>query len=542
MSRGTAAGGPDHEVVVIGAGIGGICAGVKLREIGIEDFLIVDRVGGLGGTWYSHHYPDAGCDIPSTTYQFSFARKPDWDRLFAKRDQILEYLEQVAADHDLPRRMRFHTSIVREEWDEDRQLWRLQVDSGEVITARFVISAVGAYINPKTAPDIPGLASYAGVSMYPADWNHDYDFTGKRVAVIGVGASTMQIAPKLAEQVQRLDIYQRTPQVYLPKPDFVLRPWMQRLLALPGGSAAANGVAQAVVDSALRVAVYTPAPLWKVGARAVDAVGGRAYAGWLRIKVKDKETRRRLRPGFGIVCLRGGAGGGYLPMLNRENVELITTGIAEITPGGIRDADGVHREIDALVLATGYEVFSDPESYKPGTVVGRNGFDLGVFYNTEELKAYYSTSVAGIPNRFIMIGPYSWTGTAFHYFVENAMRHIAAVIDETRRRGATVVEVRPQAQERFHREMLRSGRNLAYYLETRCEGSNSYFVNSQGKSPYIRPWSLLKTYRKAVRFDRDDYAYRYPVEIRADSDESVFEQAAATVDDRAAGGARLPVQ
>lgn len=330
MSRGTAgaAGGPDHEVVVIGAGIGGICAGVKLREIGIEDFLIVDRVGGLGGTWYSHHYPDAGCDIPSTTYQFSFARKPDWDRLFAKRDQILEYLEQVAADHDLPRRMRFHTSIVREEWDDDRQLWRLHVDSGEVITARFVISAVGAYINPKTAPDIPGLASYAGVSMYPADWNHDYDFTGKRVAVIGVGASTMQIAPKLAERVARLDVYQRTPQVYLPKPDFVLRPWMQRLLALPGGSAAANGVAQALVDSALRVAVYTPAPLWKVGARAVDAVGGRTYAGWLRIKVKDKETRRRLRPGFGIVCLRGGAGGGYLPMLNRENVELITTGIA----------------------------------------------------------------------------------------------------------------------------------------------------------------------------------------------------------------------
>ncbi|AYF77950.1 NAD(P)/FAD-dependent oxidoreductase [Nocardia yunnanensis] len=506
---------PQHEVVVIGAGIGGICAGVKLQEIGVDDFLIVDRVGGLGGTWYSHSYPDAGCDIPSTTYQFSFARKPDWDRLFAKRDQILEYLREVAADYDLPRRMRFDTTIVREEWDEDHALWRLHVDTGEVITARFVISAVGAYINPKTKPNIPGLDTYTGVSMHPAHWNHDYDFTGKRVGIIGVGASTMQIAPKLAAQVERLDIYQRTPQVYLPKPDFALKPWMQKLLALPGGSAVANGLAQTVVDLMLRVAIYTPAPLWRVGARIIDFAGRHAYARWVRYKVKDKEIREQLRPDFGIVCIRGGAGGDYLPTLNRDNVELVTAGIAEITPTGIRSADGVEREIDALVVSTGYEVFSDPESYKPGTVIGRDGFDLGVFYNTEELKAYYSTSVAGIPNRFIMIGPYSWTGTAFHYFVENAMRHIATVIDETRRRGSTIVEVRPEAQERFHQDMLRSGRNLSYYLETRCEGSNSYFVNSQGKSPYIRPWSLWKTYRKAVRFDREDYSYRSPAEIDA---------------------------
>ncbi len=499
---------PQHEVVIIGAGIGGICAGVKLQEIGVDDFLIVDRVGGLGGTWYTHTYPDAGCDIPTTTYQFSFARKPDWDRFFAKRDQILEYLEQVAADHDLLRRMRFDTTVIGEEWDEERALWRLRLESGDTITARFVISAVGAYINPKTRPDIPGLDFFTGVSMHPATWNNDYDFDGKRVAIIGVGASTMQIAPQLAQRVERLDIYQRTPQVYLPKPDFVLRPWMQRFLALPGGSAAVNGLAQAVIDSLLRVAIFTPAPIWKVGARVVDLLGRHAYAGWVRYKVRDRSIRERLRPGFGIVCIRGGAGGDYLPTLNRENVELITDGIAEITATGIRGVDGVEREIDALVLATGYEVFSDPESYTPGTVIGRDGFDLGQFYNTEELKAYYSTSVAGLPNRFIMVGPYSWTGTAFHYFVENAMRHITTVIDEARRRGATVVEVRPEAQERFHRDMLRSGRNLSYYLETRCEGSNTYFVNSQGKSPYLRPWSLLKTYRRATRFDRDDYQYR----------------------------------
>ncbi|KUH82381.1 MULTISPECIES: NAD(P)/FAD-dependent oxidoreductase [unclassified Mycobacterium] len=499
---------PQYETVVIGAGLGGICAGIKLQEIGVQNFLIVDRVGGMGGTWYTHHYPDAGCDIPSTTYQFSFARKPDWDRFFAKRDQILEYLEDLATEHGLPAKMRFNTNVVKEMWDDDRHLWRLHVDTGETITARFVISAVGAYINPKTRPDIAGLDSFEGQRIYPADWNHDYDFAGKRVAIIGVGATTMQIAPQLAPKAAQLDLYQRTTQLYMPKPDFVLRPWMQRFLAMPGGSFVVNLLAQAIIDGLLRIAVYTPAPVWRRAAVGVDYLGHKLYRGWLRINVKDPETRKKLTPNFGVVCVRGGLAGSYLTNLNRDNVDLITTPIEEITPDGIRTADGTERKIDALVLATGYEVFSDPESYRPGTVIGRNGFDLGHSYNTDGMKAYYSTSVSGVPNRFIMVGPYSWTGTAFHYFVENAMRHISTVIAETRRRGATVAEVRPEAQDRFHEDMLRSGRNLSFYLGNRCAGSNTYFVNSQGESPYIRPWPLLKTYRKATRFDRDDYEYR----------------------------------
>lgn len=506
---------PQYQVVVIGAGLGGICAGIKLQEIGIDDFLIVDRVSGMGGTWYSHHYPDAGCDIPSTTYQFSFARKPDWDRLFAKRDQILEYLEELAIEHGLPDKMRFDTNVEREVWDDTQHLWRLHVGGGQTITARFVISAVGAYINPKTKPDIAGLESFGGKILYPADWDHDYDVTGKRVGIIGVGASTMQIAPQLAPRAAQLDIYQRTPQLYMPKPDFVLRPWMQRFLALPGGSFVVNLLAQALIDVLLRLVVHTPVPAFRPASAIFDRVGRKLYAGWLRLNVKDRETRRKLTPEFGVACVRGGLAGSYLSNFNRDNVDLITTGIDQITADGIRTIDGTDRTIDALVLATGYEVFSDPESYRPGTVIGRGGFDLGVAYNTDEMKAYYSTSVAGVPNRFIMVGPYSWTGTAFHYFVENAMRHIATVIAESRRRGATAVDVRPGAQERFHRDMLRSGRNLQYYLGSRCAGSNTYFVNSQGKSPYIRPWSLLKTYRKATRFDLEDYEYR-SVEYVAD--------------------------
>ncbi|MFI6213428.1 flavin-containing monooxygenase [Nocardia brasiliensis] len=500
---------PQHEVLIIGAGIGGICAGIKLQEIGVHDFLIVDRNAGAGGVCFSHDYPDAGCDLPSMSYQYSFAPKPDWDRFFAKRDQILAYIQEVAADHGLGAKMRFGVEVVKEVWDDDLHLWRVQLAHGEEITARFVISAVGIYINAKDKPDIPGLDSFRGKVMHTAHWDHDYDFTGKRVAMIGVGASTMQIAPQLSPKARSLDLYQRTPQIYLPKPDFRMPRWGQKLLATPGLVPGVLRAVYAVADIAIGFAVHAPESLWRRSAAVIDFAGHRAYNAWLWANVRDKATRDKLRFRFGVVCVRGGLAGRYLSNLNRENVDLITTPIAQVTPDGIRTVDGAERTIDALVLATGYEVFSDPESYRPGVVTGRDGFDLGEFFAKESLKAYMSTSVAGLPNRFIMVGPYSWTGGAsFFAVLETAVAHIVAVIDETRSRGANVVEARAAAQERFHQDMLTSGRNLSYYLVTRCSGSNTYFVNSQNESPYVRPWTFRRANRQATRFDREDYEYR----------------------------------
>jgi len=513
---------PDYEVLIIGAGIGGICAGIKLQQKGVDDFLIVDRNAGVGGVWYTHDYPDAGCDLPSMTYQFSFARKPDWDRFFAKRDQILAYLQDVADQHGLPAKTRFNTSVVKEVWDDDARLWRLHVSDGEVITARFVISAIGIYLNAKSRPDIAGLDDFEGKVMHSAHWDSDYDFTDKRVAIIGVGASTMQIAPQLAPQARTLDLYQRTPQIYLPKPDFPMPQWGQRILAIPGLVAGVLRLVYGIADIVMGFAIHAPEPLWRRSSAVVDFIGHRAYNAWLWANVRDKATRDKLRIDFGVVCVRGGLAGRYLSNLNRSNVELITTPIAEITSDGIRTADGTERKIDALVLATGYEVFSDPESYREGAVIGRNGFDLGNFYNTEGLEAYMSTSVADIPNRFIMVGPYSWTGGAsFFAVLETATAHIVEVIDETRKRGAVVVEARPEAQERFHQDMLRSGRNLSYYLVDRCAGSNTYFVNSQNESPYIRPWTLRKANRQATRFDRDDYVYRSGIDSGIEPSEMI---------------------
>lgn len=499
---------PEFEVAIIGAGAGGICAGVKLAEIGVTDVVLIDRADGMGGTWLFNTYPGVGADLPALAYQFSFARKHDWNRFFANGTEIQDYHLNIAREAGLDKKLRLGTDIVKEEWDEANHLWRLHVADGGQITARFVISAVGAYLKPKDKPAIEGLADFKGEVMIPSAWNHDYDFRGKRVGIVGVGSSTVQIAPSLAPYVERMDIYQRTTQWYFPKPDFRMPGWMKQGLRIPGVAMVLHDwIVLGAIDIGLRVLVHTPNRLFRAASWPVDSIARGLYRGWLRIKVRDPEVRAKLVPKYGPGCTRGTLGGDYLPVFNRDNVELITDPIARVTENGLVAADGTVREIDALVLATGYEVFSDPESYREGAIIGRDGFDLGTFFNTEGLQAYYSTAVAGLPNRWIMVGPYSWTGTAFHYILENAMRNINRAIGEARSRGVTKTEVCKEAQDRYHAELMKNGRNIAYYFSVHCAGSNTYFVNSQGDSPYVRPVPLLQNRRDSVNYPIDDYSY-----------------------------------
>lgn len=500
---------PDHEVAIIGAGLGGICAAIKLREIGIDDFVIIDRDAGFGGTWLRNTYPGVGADIPAIAYQFSFAPKGNWRRFFADGDEIRQYILDLAMTHRLYPHARFNTRVEREVFDDETHQWQLHTADGDVITARFVISAIGAYINPKTQPDIPGLDSFAGPVLIPSRWQHDLDLRGKKVGIIGVGSSTVQIAPAIAGDVAQLDIYQRTPQWYFPKPDFPIPVLLQRMLAHRRFANAVHSVALAFIEAGLRVLIYTPRPLFRVGAAVFDRVALLAYMLWLRYKVRDRQVRSQLRPRFGAGCTRGTLGGDYLPVFNRSNVELISTGIDRITPHGIVDTAGVERPIDVLVLATGYEMFSDPETYRIGTVLGSNGFDLAEFYHRNGLQAYQSVTVPELPNRFMMVGPYSWTGTSFHYILENSMRHISAVIALARAQNATRVEVTRDALARFQAGLRRSGANLQRYFSFNCAGSNSYFINSHGDTPYVRPWTILQSRRRSVRFPASDYEFTH---------------------------------
>lgn len=498
----------DHEVVVIGAGPGGIAAGVGLLAAGIDDFVIVERADQPGGSWRDNDYPGIGVDVPHFTYQYSFAKNPTWSRIFPYGKEVHDYHVAVARNHGLYPHLRFGVDVVAEEWDETAGCWRVRTGDGEEITARFVISAVGAFITPKAEPDIPGFDTFAGKILRPTDWDHDYDLTGKRVGVVGTGASSVQITPAIAPRVEHLTVFQRTPVWAWPKPDFAIGPRLRRVLGRDVSQTLLANAVLGLVETGTRLLVYAPAPVAKSFFAVLDDGARALYRGYLRMVVRDRHTRAALTPRYGLAAKRPTLSNTFLRAFNRDNVELVDTAITEITPTGVRTADGRDHPCDALVIAVGYELFSDPETYRTGMIVGTDGFDLGEFYAANHLQAYESVSVHGLPNRWILVGPYSWTGTGWHFMVESYAAHAVRAIAEARRRGAGYVEVTAEAQRTFHDKIQRQGRNIQYYFGVRNAGVRTYYVNSQGDSCYVRPTTALQSRRAATSYPFDDYEWR----------------------------------
>ncbi|WP_084477807.1 flavin-containing monooxygenase [Nocardia jejuensis] len=492
---------------MIGAGPGGIAAGVKLKRAGVTDFVIIERADEVGGSWHENHYPGLEVDIPSLAYQYSFARNAKWSRLFAPGAEVKQYHIEVARRFGLYAHTRFDTTIAGEEWDESNHCWILRVQGGGVITARFVISAVGAFISPKQDPGIAGLADYRGKIQRPSNWDHDYDHGGKQVAIIGTGASSVQITPSIAGEVAGLAVFQRTPVWCVPKPNPVMPGAVQAVLGIPGVQAAVHGSALVVIDALLRVMSNAPMTVVRPTMRTVDSVAITGYKGLLRLMVKDPATRAGLTPDYGPIAKRPTANTGYLLSFNRDNVELVTTPIERFTETGLRTTDGVERAFDMIVLATGYNVFSDPETYVPGMVVGRAGLDLGKFYGEHGLQAYESVSLPGLPNRWTLVGPYSWSGSGWHAFVEMTADHAVRAIGEARRRGATFVAVRQDAHEAYHRDIYARGEAMRYYLAELNAHVPTYYRNSQGDSTYIRPSGFFRARRGHRRFPFSDYRF-----------------------------------
>lgn len=498
---------PQFEVAVIGAGPGGIAAGAKLRTAGIDDLVILERAEDVGGSWQENKYPGIAVDVPSTTYQYSFARNPNWSRFFALGAEVQQYHADVARQYGLYEHIRFNCNVEREVWDDDGRYWALHLGDGSIVTARFVISAIGAFVRPKADVGIPGAGTFQGKIQRPTSWDYDYDMTGKAVGIIGTGASAVQIIPAIAGDVGSLTVFQRTPVWSVPKPDFLVPRPMKWALAVPGVSASINGIAFVIVDLLLRFVSKTPMRIFQPAADKFDAALIAAYRRYVRLVVKNPETAAKLSPDFGVLTKRPTMSTGYLPAFNRSNVSLVTDPISEITVDGIRTRSGDHHKLDVLILATGYEVFSDPETYIPGTVVGRDGFDLAEFYNEHGLQAYQSVSVPGLPNRWTLVGPYSWSGTSWHAFVETTADHAIRAITETRRRGATVCEVRKEAAEAYHRAVHKHAEGVRYYLCELNGGTPTYYRNSQGDSTYIRPQGFFEARRSTREFPLEDYRY-----------------------------------
>jgi cation diffusion facilitator CzcD-associated flavoprotein CzcO len=491
---------PDHEVAVIGAGLSGLGMGAALRRAGIEDFVIFERAGDVGGTWRDNTYPGVGVDIPTFAYQFSYELKPDWSRVFAKGSEVKTYIDDYVAKYAIRPHIRFNSEVRARTWDEEHHLWRLDVGGAEV-TARFVVSAIGAFVDPKPV-EIEGLDDFAGKVIHSARWDHDYDLAGKRVAVVGTGASAVQIIPSIARHVAQLDVYQRTPIWVSPKFDPVIPEPLKRLFArVPLSQRFARLIASVITEFIIvfMVVNYRRAPFL---ARRIENSNKR----WIARSVRDPELRRKLTPDYDFGCKRPSVSNSYLRTFNRENVALLTDPIERITATGIRMAVGVERPVDVIVLATGFRMASDPENYRRTPVRGRDGFDLATQYAEHRLKAYESISMPGLPNHFMIFGPYGWTGASWHVLVQTASRHITRVIQECRRRGATQVEVTPEATERYH-AFITARMTGTLWFASDCATSNSYYFDHHGDVPYLRPTSGRQAQRASKSFPLEDYRY-----------------------------------
>ena len=494
---------PDHEVAVIGAGLGGLGMAAALKRKNIHDFVIFERAGDVGGTWRDNTYPGIAVDIPVFAYQFSYDLKPDWSRFFPRGHEVKAYIDEYTDKYAIRPHIRFNSEVRSRTWDEEGHLWRLDV-GGEEVTARFVISAIGPFVDPKPA-EIPGVDDFERKLIHSARWDHDYDLAGKRVAIVGTGASAVQIVPSIARDVGRLDVYQRTPIWISPKLDPRIPGWMKRMFRrLPFTERIARSVASAGVEFIIIFMTVNFGRFpWIV--RAAERRNRR----FLASQVKDPETRRKLTPDYGMGCKRPSVSNDYLRTFNRANVDLVTEPIERVTERGIRTADGTEREVDALILATGFRLAFDPENFRRTPVRGRDGFDLATRYQENRIKAYESISLPGLPNHFMIFGPYGWTGASWHVLVQTASTHIVRVLEEARRRGASSVEVSEEATERYHQNVL-DRMTGSLWFSNRCEGSNSYYFDHHGDAPYLRPSSGREARRAARNFPLSDYRYETP--------------------------------
>ncbi|HEX2314837.1 MAG TPA: NAD(P)/FAD-dependent oxidoreductase [Thermomonospora sp.] len=497
------AGRPDHEVVVVGAGFSGLCMGVRLRQAGIGDFAILDAASGVGGVWRHNTYPGVAVDVPSVTYSYSFEPNPSWSRAFAPGEEVRRYAEHCADRYRLRPHLRLNTRVERAEFDEERNLWRVAVrtaDGPAELTARFLVSAVGPLDQPKN-PDIAGLDSFTGTIIHTARWDHGHDLRGERVAVIGTGASGLQVIPEIAAVARRLDVYQRTPIWVFPKIDFAIpRPVRSLFRVAPPAQRLVRAVTALVTEAIMVLGIihYRRLPFL---VRAVEAIC-RAH---LRRQVPDPDLRRRLTPRYGFGCKRPSFSNRYFPTFLRDNVELVTTPIARVTPTGIVTADGRERAIDTLVLATGFRIL-EPGAMPAFPVVGLDGVELGAFWDEHRYQNYEGLSVPQAPNFWLMNGPYTVTGASWFAIIEAGCAHIVRCLAEARRRNAVRMAVRQEPHDAYTAEVRRLMCGTILFQPS-CARSNSYYFDRHGDAPYVRPHSGARAWWRARTFDLDDYAY-----------------------------------
>ncbi|MDG2307080.1 MAG: NAD(P)/FAD-dependent oxidoreductase [Candidatus Binatia bacterium] len=478
----------DLSVAIIGAGFSGIGMAIQLKKAGIHSFTMFERASEVGGTWRDNTYPGAACDVPSHAYSLSFEQKATWSRKFSPSNEIQSYLLDLVDKWKLREHLRFEVEIEEARFDERSGTWTLRTEDGETVTAQVVVSGVGGLVDPKL-PDIPGIESFEGKTFHTARWDHEYDLQGKTVAVIGTGASAVQVVPAIAPKVKKLQVFQRTPAWVVPKFDGEYSERTKSLFERFPLLLQLSRSFKYWMSELFGPIVYLNSP-------RLSKRGEQISIRHLHGQVKDPVLRKKLTPDFQFGCKRILISDEYWATFERENVELECESILAIEAGGIRTKDGTLHEVDAIVFATGFDLGL---SNAPFPIFGLEGRPLSDAWK-DGAVAYKGVSVSGFPNWFIIMGPNTGPGhTSVLVFTEAQMRHALGAIKKIRSEGLRYVDVRPDTQGHYNDKIQARMPHMAW------GNCNSWYLNPDGSNYSLYPGPAFEYVAGAGHFEARDY-------------------------------------
>jgi len=484
---------PSHyDIAIVGAGFSGLGMAMELRRAGVDDFVVLERADDLGGTWRENTYPGCACDIPSVLYSWTREQNPRWSRAFADQQEIWNYMREVVGRHDLDRHLRLGHELLSANWEEAGGRWEIETSQGR-ITAGILISAAGALADP-AIPDIEGLDRFAGKVFHSAGWDHEHDLTGGEIAVIGTGASAIQFVPMIQPHVKRLHLFQRTPPWVLPRLDpEIPERWQRRFERHPR------------LQRTIRTAVFSLLEASHVAfthPRLMRLSERRALA-HLKRQIPDPDLRAKLTPDYRLGCKRILASNAWYPAIAADNVNVVTAGIAEITPDGILDRNAVEHAVDTIIFGTGFQVTDPPISHR---VWGRSGTTLAATWHGSP-KAHLGLAVVDFPNLFLLLGPNTGLGhNSVLLMIEAQVGYLTQALSWRRRNGIATLEATGEAQARFIAKVDEATSGSVWT----AGGCVSWYLDGTGRNSTLWPGSVRAYQRRLAQFDPRDYRVGVP--------------------------------
>jgi cation diffusion facilitator CzcD-associated flavoprotein CzcO len=478
------------DVLIIGGGFSGLCMAIKLREAGMNSFLLIEKSDDIGGTWYDNRYPGCACDIPSHLYSFSFEPSPGWSRMYPGQQEIHDYLKRCVERYEIASSMRLNTRFHEAIWDEAEAVWRVTAGEGMRIRARLIVSGIGGLHVPHY-PELKGIGRFVGPAFHSSTWDHSVDLEGKNVAVVGTGASAIQFVPQIAPRAGKLYLFQRTPPWIVPRMDFAIaEKWKRRFRRFP------------LIMRAFRQLIF-----WRQEFRVLGFLGNRFVrrkateiaTHQLEKQVRDPKLRAALKPSYELGCKRVLVSDDFYPALTRPNVELVTDGIAEVREHSIVTADGVERPVDVLIFGTGFRA---TEALIGIRLVGRGGVEIHDAWR-ERMSAYLGVTVAGFPNLFLLLGPNTGLGhNSVVLMIEAQVRYVMSCLALMKRRRKRVLEVRPETQKQFVADIYRRLEGTVW----QSGGCRSWYQDPRtGENTTLWPGSVIAYRRHTKSASPADY-------------------------------------